>query len=79
MVGPFLIERQDRLGLGKMIILENLAIRHTDNMYYRRYTSDPILNGIPYGKTGYRRSATLYHIEVLMNICPLLAYEMNES
>lgn len=29
-----------------------------------RYTSDPILNGIPYGKTGYRRSATLYHIEI---------------
>ena len=27
MVGPFLIERQDRLGLGKMIILENLAIK----------------------------------------------------
>lgn len=30
-----------------------------------RYTSDPILNGIPYGKTGYKRSATLYHIEII--------------
>ena len=47
-------------------------------MQYRRYTSDPILNGIPYGKTGYRRSATLYHIEV-MNICPLLENEMSHN
>ena len=45
-------------------------------MYYRRYTSDSILNGIPYGKTGYRRSATLYDIEV-MNIQH--SYIPNES
>ena len=28
MVGPFLIDKQDRLGLGKLRILENLSIRH---------------------------------------------------
>ena len=32
---------------------------------FRRFQSEPLTNGIPYGKSGYAGSATLYEIEVL--------------
>ena len=34
------------------------------NENIRRFDSEQVVNGIPYGKSGYARSATLYDIEV---------------
>ena len=32
--------------------------------FHRHFESEKLVNGIPYGKSGYKQSATLYDIEV---------------
>ena len=40
------------------------AVAAKNQCFHRHFESEKLVNGIPYGKSGYKQSATLYDIEV---------------
>lgn len=53
--------KEHKVQMGRNWNFEQTMSRQAGN---QRFQSEPLVNGIPYGKSGYARSATLYDIEI---------------